>query len=61
MQNRGPEAFPEAIFASISSAIVKALGLRLMIALIVGLKASIREMKEDTTSRQDEIPEKRAL
>ena len=32
-----------------------------MIALIVGLKASMRAMKEDTTARQVVMPVKRAL
>lgn len=57
MQNNDPVAFPEAIFASKLSAVVNAFGLREMIALTVGLKASIRAMNEETTSRHDDMPE----
>ena len=41
--------------------ILNAFGLRLMMELIFGLKASIRERKDETTPRQDVIPENSAL
>jgi hypothetical protein len=41
--------------------VLNALGLRLMMELIAGLKASIRERKDETTPRQAVIPENNAL
>jgi hypothetical protein len=40
---------------------LKASGFRLIMEFMVGLKASIRERKEETTPRQEAIPENKAL
>jgi len=61
MQNRGPVAFPAARALSISSAIESASGLKLIKALMSPLYFSIRERKDDTTSRHDTVPPKSAL
>ena len=52
IQKSGPVAFPAARAESMKPAIVRALGLRVMMALMRELKLSIRVRKEETTSRQ---------
>ena len=52
MQKRGPVALPAARAASMVSAVVRELGLRVMMALMRGLKVSMRVRKDETTARQ---------
>ena len=51
MQNKRPVALPAARAWSMVSAVARAFGLSVMIALTRSLKCSIRERKEETTLR----------
>ena len=56
MQKRAPVAFPAARDSSSMSAVTKAVGFRVVMALIWELMASIRDMNVETILRQDVKP-----